>query len=65
MRKGYRNMKKLVNKSTFVSKQKKLIVRRETIALLTSLQLGGIASGEITGDVCDTLVSRTGLCVPP
>ena len=56
-------MKKLINKSKSTSRQTKLVIRRETIALLTSLQLSGVAGG-VTGDACDTMISRTGPCDP-
>jgi hypothetical protein len=54
-------MKKI---ATSKSKQKKLNLQRETIALLTSLQLSHVAGGDITGDNCDTPMSRTGPCDP-
>jgi hypothetical protein len=55
-------MKKLTNKVKTISKPNKLTLRRETVALLTPLQLGGIAGGDVSGDICSTLVSRTGPC---
>lgn len=54
-------MKKLTDKSKVTSKLRKLTLRRETVALLTPLQLSGVAGG-ISGDVCETLVSKTGPC---
>jgi hypothetical protein len=55
-------MKKLTNKVKSTTTPNKLTLRRETIAFLTPLQLGGIAGGDISGDFCATLASRTGPC---
>jgi len=61
-------MKKVINGPKAALKRTKLIIHRETIALLTSVQLNGVASGqrltvpalamsESVDIVCDTTVS--------
>ena len=60
-------MKKVINKPGVAPKRSKLIVQRETIALLAALQLNGVASGlppatagcstETMDVACDTTVS--------
>jgi hypothetical protein len=59
-------MKKSNNTSKPISKQKRLILRRETIVLLDPPRLGGVASGidDVTGGACDTVVSKTSPCDP-
>jgi hypothetical protein len=54
-------MKKSVNKLTSLTNKNTLIIRRETIAVLTALQLGGVAGGSSDDPGCGTL-SMTGNC---
>jgi len=57
-------MKKANNKTNVALKRSKLIIRRETIAVLAAVHLNGVASGiQLTGTTesvdyaCDTTVS--------
>jgi len=56
-------MKKL-NKTKSTLNPQKLIFNRETIALLTSLQLGDLVSG-VSADACTTQLTRTESCGGP
>jgi len=60
-------MKKVINRPEVALKRNKLIIHRETIAILAALQLNGVASGlrpatadcstETMDVACDTTVS--------
>ena len=56
-------MKKL-NKTKSALNPQKLTFNRETIALLTSLQLGDLVSG-VSADACTTQLTRTESCGGP